>query len=77
MAEAKAKSKEKFLELGTYRVNKAIARIKQIGNLSAYEYDDEHAKQMFEALFAAVKAAEARFDRKTKTKEGFTFGEKE
>ena len=45
---------EKFKRLGNYRMGKAIERIRQMHNLSAYDYTqeqvDQHLQEVEEAL---------------------------
>lgn len=56
--------RDKFVELATNRVNRAIKHIRLIGNLSnksAYEYADEDVKKIFKALQRELETARSRF----------------
>lgn len=53
-----------FERLATRRVNEALKTMALIGNLSNrrnYEYSDEHAQQIIDALEAGLKALKGRF----------------
>lgn len=54
----------KFVELANKRVNKAIAQLRLVGNLSnksAYEFTDEDARKIVKALQKEVEAIKAKF----------------
>ncbi|HEY8380774.1 MAG TPA: hypothetical protein VIL09_01360 [Microvirga sp.] len=54
----------KFVELATKRVNKTIAQMRLVGNLSnraTYEYTDDDARKIVRALQREVDAIKARF----------------
>lgn len=54
----------KFVELANKRVNKAIAQLRLVGNLSntsAYEYTDEDARKIVKALQKEVESLKAKF----------------
>jgi len=54
----------KFVELANKRVNKAIAQLRLVGNLSnksAYEFTDEDTRKIVKALQKEVEAIKAKF----------------
>lgn len=54
----------KFVELANKRVNKAIAQLRLVGNLSnksAYEYTDDDARKIVKALQKEVESLKAKF----------------
>ena len=60
----KISHREKFAELATKRVNKALKDIKLIGNLSNrsnYQYTDDQVKKIMKALKDAVRDCENRY----------------
>ncbi|RVK16995.1 hypothetical protein PWG15_36145 (plasmid) [Ensifer adhaerens] len=57
--------REKFVRLGTARVNKAIKAIQLIGNLSNksnYSYEQADVEKIFRALTAEIKACRQKFE---------------
>ena len=59
--------RKKFVELAEKRVNKAIAQIKLIGNLSNrsnYSYTDQDVNKIYKALKKSMDEMKARFDSK-------------
>ena len=59
--------REKFVELAEKRVNRALAQIKLIGNLSNrsnYSYTEQDVAKMHKALRKALEEMKARFDSK-------------
>ncbi|MCG8625993.1 MAG: hypothetical protein MJE68_28850 [Proteobacteria bacterium] len=74
----RSKQHDKFLSLGTKRVNNALRAINLIGNLSNrvnYEYSDAEVKKMFNALQNELTACRERFNKASKmgNKGGFSF----
>lgn len=68
--------KEKFKRLAEKRVNKAIAMLRLIGNLSnvtIYEYNDKEVKKITDALSSEVSNIKAKFRTKTKNNENDDF----
>lgn len=66
---------EKFIELAEFRINKVIKAIELIGNLANknnYQYTEEQANQIFEAIEIAFDNAKSRF-KTDKTKDLFKF----
>lgn len=58
----------KFVELANKRVNKAIAQLRLVGNLSnksAYEFTDEDAKKIVKVLQKEVETLKAKFSDET------------
>lgn len=54
----------KFVELANKRVNKAIAQLRLVGNLSnkaAYEFTDDDARKIVKALQKEVESLKAKF----------------
>ncbi|MCA0910072.1 hypothetical protein [Qipengyuania gaetbuli] len=54
----------KFVELANKRVNKAIAQLRLVGNLSnksAYEFTEDDARKIVKALQKEVDALKAKF----------------
>lgn len=54
----------KFVELANKRVNKAIAQLRLVGNLSnkaAYEFTDDDARKIVKALQKEVETLKAKF----------------
>lgn len=68
---------EKFKRLASSRVNKIVAGIKNLGNLSgpAYEYSEEQVAKMFEYIREELAEAESRFSKIKKEKKSFSFDE--
>src|SRR3970282_1281622 len=68
---------EKFVHLAEQRMTKALKAIKQLANLSAkgsYEYTEEQAQEVVDALDVAVESVTARFTGAAVSKaEGFKF----
>ena len=68
---------EKFKRLATFRVNKAIKCLDQIGNLSntgAYSYTQEMAEKMFETLQEKLDELKSKFEpKKKKSESDFSF----
>ncbi len=59
-----SKKRDKFVELATNRVNRAIKDIRLVGNLSNranYEYGDDDAKKIVRALQRELETLKARF----------------
>ena len=59
--------RNKFVDLAEKRVNKAIAQIKLVGNLSNrtnYSYTEEDVRKIHKALKKALDEMKARFDSK-------------
>lgn len=57
--------REKFIRLGTARVNKALEAIRLVGNLSNrsnYAYTERDVDRIFRALGAELKACREKFD---------------
>ena len=69
---------EKFVRLGEYRINKAIAAIGKIENLankSAYDYTPEQVETIFSVLESRVAEVKAKFTAvKAKENTAFSFG---
>lgn len=66
----------KFIRIATPRVNSVIDKLDILANCSgsAYEYNEEQIKSMFDAIRNAVDACYSQFQPKQKTeKERFTF----
>ena len=60
---------EKFIRIGEYRMNKAVA------NRGSYEYTQEQVDAMFQALEGRVAEIKARFTpKKTAESKTFSFG---
>jgi hypothetical protein len=54
----------KFVELANKRVNKAIAQLRLVGNLSnksAYEFTDDDARKILKALQKEVETLKSKF----------------
>ena len=54
----------KFVELANKRVNKAIAQLRLVGNLSnksAYEFTDDDARKIVKALQKEIETLKAKF----------------
>ncbi|CAE6689464.1 hypothetical protein R70006_00271 [Paraburkholderia domus] len=63
-----------FERLAARRVNEALKTMKLIGNLSNkrnYEYTDDHARQIIEALETELKSVKARFAEEKRNEEHF------
>ena len=79
-AKAEETKAEKFVRLGEYRINKAIAAISRIENLankSAYDYTPEQVEAMFSVLESRVAEVKAKFTTvKAKENTAFSFGNK-
>jgi len=55
---------ERFERLAERRTTEALRILRLVGNLSNrsnYEYNDEHVRQLFDALDAEIKQLKARF----------------
>lgn len=66
---------EKFRRLATARVNKTLAAIEKIGNLSnksTYAYSDEQIDKIFTALEAKLTSTHEKFKKEEKAEESFT-----
>jgi len=82
MAKAKAKTnesaRERFLRMAPPRVDAALKRISLLGNFAhkTYDYEPSEAKQVVDALEAAVADVKQKLTRtKVSAKErGFSFG---
>lgn len=60
----KSSKRQKFVELATKRVNRAIKDLRLIGNLSnrsAYEYSDEDVRKIARALQRELDSIKTRF----------------
>jgi hypothetical protein len=60
-----ARNRDSFVRLANARVNKAIESIRLVGNLSNksnYEYTDEDAERILDALKIALVDCRKRFD---------------
>lgn len=66
---------ERFVRVGTPRVNKAIKAIRQLGKLASsnYEYSEEQSVAMHRALQEAVDDVVSKFRGAAKDESGFTF----
>lgn len=74
----KESKSERFRRLANARVNKLIAMIRLIGNLSnpmIYEYRPDQVAQIFTALQTELKKARTRFYQSGKRKKRFTLSE--
>ena len=80
VAKAGETKAEKFVRLGEYRINKAIAaigRIENLANKSAYDYTPEQVEAMFSVLESRVAEVKAKFTAvKAKENTAFSFGNK-
>jgi hypothetical protein len=68
--------RQKFVELATKRVSKAIRDIHLIGNLSNrsnYHYTDDDVAKIFKALNGELKECRKRFDLAINNKENSRF----
>lgn len=68
----KADRREKFVELAEKRVNRALAQISLIGNLSNrsnYSYTQEDVAEIYSALRKALDEMKGRFDAQASDKE--------
>ena len=60
----KSHRRQKFVELATKRVNRAIKDLRLIGNLSnksAYQFDEEDVRKIVRALQKEIDSIKARF----------------
>lgn len=66
---------DKFVRLGTSRVNKALVAISRLEALSgsAYEYTEKQVDDMFGALQAALDNARSKFNKTKKEPNTFSF----
>ena len=65
-----------FERLAEKRVNEALKKIRLIGNLSNkknYEYTDQHAQQIIDALDAELKGLKLKFKNDESTQGTFMF----
>jgi len=56
--------RERFKKLAVYRTNEVLKRLKVLGNCanrSAYDYNEEEVKKIFEAVERKVKEVKAKF----------------
>lgn len=78
VSKAEETKAEKFVRIGEYRINKAIAaigRIENLANKSAYDYTPEQVKTMFFVLESRVAEVKAKFTTvKSKENTAFSFG---
>lgn len=66
---------ERFQRLAPRRVTKALKAISQVANLgnrATYEYSEQHAQRVIDALYAAVGEAKRRFQGSSVPDNGFT-----
>ena len=67
---------QKFIRVGTYRINKTIKDIEQLGNLaskSSYAYSDEQVEKMLGAVEQALVDVKKKFTPAEKKESKFTF----
>jgi hypothetical protein len=60
----KSHKRQKFVELATKRVNRAIKDLRLVGNLSnksAYQYEEDDVRKILRALQKEIEAIKARF----------------
>lgn len=70
----KLEKRERFLRIAEYRVNDLLNRIRTISNLSnksAYSYEEEDVKKIFNAAEQALREAKARFQFRSKRENTF------
>jgi len=65
----------RFLRHATDRTEQALQRLRQLGNCSGagYEYTEEEAQQIMDALFDAVHDVKRKFSKRKQGHQGFAF----